>query len=104
MSRPPTVFAEFAPAAVEAERREDGTLILRSPQALGPYAFNLACSLYEWAASSPERPFLAARRGGGSWPPPTHARAAEQASSLAQALIDRGLGASRPVMVLSGTR
>ena len=102
MSGPPAGFADFAPAAVDAQKREDGTLILRSPQALGPYATNLACSLYDWAASSPEQPFLAEREGGGSWRTLTYARAAEQASSLAQALIDRGFGASRPVMVLSG--
>src|SRR4029450_9700103 len=96
MSGPPAVFAEFAPAAVDAERREDGPPILRPPQALGPYASNLACSLYEWAASSPEQPFLAEREVGGSWRTLTYARPAEPASSLAQALIDRGFGARRP--------
>lgn len=92
----------FAPPAVSVERRRDGSVILRSPQPLGEYPTNLGCLLFHWAETIPERVFLAERDPDGGWRTLSYAEAARAASSVAQALIDRGLDPSRVVMVLSG--
>ena len=92
----------FAPPAVSMERRSDGSVILRSPQPLREYPTNLGCLLFHWAATIPEQVFLAERDPHGSWRRLSYAEAARASSSVAQALIDRGLDQSRMVMVLSG--
>jgi feruloyl-CoA synthase len=87
---------------VTVEHRDDGSLVLRSPQPLADYPANLGCLLFDWSAETPERIFLAERDGRARWRRVTYAEAAHAASSVAQALIDRGLDRSRTVMALSG--
>jgi feruloyl-CoA synthase len=87
---------------VSLERRGDGSVVLRALQPLREHATNLACFLFEWAAFAPERVFVAERAPHGAWRTVSYAEAARTASSVAQALIDRGLDQSRRVMVLSG--
>ena len=99
---PATAGLGFAPPAVSIERHRDGSVILRSPQPLREYATNPGCLLFEWAARTPEQVFLAERDPDGGWRTVSYAEAARAASSVAQALIDRGLDQSRMVMVLSG--
>jgi feruloyl-CoA synthase len=93
---------DLAPPAVSVERRPDGSVVLRSPQPLRAHPSNPACLLPHWAARIPERPFLAERDADRGWRTVTYAEAARAASSVAQALIDRGLDQSRVIMVLSG--
>lgn len=97
-----TAGPDFAPPAVTVERRQDGSAILRSPQPLGDYPTNLGGLLFHWASTAPERTFLAERGPDGSWRSLSYAEAALAASSVAQALIDRGFDSSRTVMALSG--
>jgi len=83
-------------------RDERGRLRVRSPHALGPYPRTLTHRLAEWAARAPDRTFLAARRGDGAWDRLTYRVAFERTRSVAQALLDRGLSADRPIVILSG--
>ena len=53
----------MAPPRVEVEKRADGTLLLRSPVALRPYARCVGEWLERWAREAPERTFLAERAG-----------------------------------------
>jgi len=87
---------------VSVARQADGSVVLRALQPLREHSTNLACFLFEWAASDPERVFVAERDPQGAWRSVSYAEAARTASSVAQALIDRGLDQSRTVMVLSG--
>jgi feruloyl-CoA synthase len=87
---------------VSVERHADGSLILRSPQPLRDHPTNLGCVLYSWAEEIPDQVFLAERAANGGWRRVSYSEAARAASSIAQALIDRGLDPSRMVMVLSG--
>ena len=91
---------KFAPAAVNVERRADGSLILRSPQRLLPYARCVGEWLEKWALAAPERVFLAERSAGG-WRCVTYAEAQRHARSIGAALLKRGLSAERPVAILS---
>jgi feruloyl-CoA synthase len=90
----------FAPAAVDVERRPDGTLVLRSPPALGTYARCVGDWLVDWARRAPDRVFLAERAGDG-WRRVTYAEALESVERIGASLLARGLGPDRPVAVLS---
>src|SRR4051794_38296092 len=88
---PPRIAAEDAP----------GGVILRSGMPLEPYEPSLGVLLRQWAREAPDRVFLA-ERAGEDWVELTWGEANEQASAVAQALLDRGLGPQRPLMILSG--
>jgi feruloyl-CoA synthase len=95
-----TGLLEFAPAAVNVERRPDGALVLRSPQKLMPYARCVGEWLEKWAIAAPERTFLAERAVGG-WRRVSYAEALRNARAIGAALLERRLSAERPVAVLS---
>ena len=90
----------FAPAAVEVERRPDGSTLLRSPQRLGGYARAVGEWLVHWAGQAPDRVFLA-ERAGDAWRRLTYREALDAVRRVGQALLDRGLDATRPIAILS---
>src|SRR5262249_19434538 len=90
----------FAPAQVDLEKRADGTLLLRSPQKLGPYSRCITEWLVGWSDREPKRVFLAERKGEG-WRSISYREAYGAARRIGQALIERGLGAEKPVAILS---
>jgi feruloyl-CoA synthase len=92
----------LAPARVIRETAADGSIRLRSPMPLGPYGANLAEVFRAAVAAQPDRIFLAERNPDGAWRTLTYAQTRGPVDALAQALIDRGLSAARPVMALSG--
>src|SRR5436189_4051613 len=90
----------FAPPRVEIERRSDGAMILRSPLALGGHARAVGEWLERWAREAPDRTFLAEREGNG-WRKVSFSEALELARRIGQGLLDHGLDASKPVVILS---
>src|SRR3954449_3440723 len=88
---PPRITAEDAP----------GGVILRSGMPLEPYEPSLGVLLRRWAREAPDRVFLA-ERAGEEWVNLTWGEANRKATSIAQALLDRGLGPQRPLLILSG--
>ena len=97
-----TTAAElFATPRVIAEGRDDGTLLLRSAEPLGPYAPSMAHLFRDHADAHADRP-LTAQREGEQWRSVSWGEARMVADGLAQAFLDRGLGPDRPLMVLSG--
>jgi feruloyl-CoA synthase len=93
---------DFDPPEVSVERRADGSLLLRHPRPLEAGARDLGGWLLHWAATVPERLFLAERTTHGEWRRLSYGAAARDASAVAQALIDRGFDRSSVVMALSG--
>ncbi len=91
----------FAPALVEMEALDGGAFILRSPRELGPYANNLCTFLARWAKEAPPRTFLAERDKSGAWRRVSYAQAYRGARAISQALLERDIPASRPIMILS---
>jgi feruloyl-CoA synthase len=91
----------FAAPAVIAEQLPGGGLLLRSAHALGDYPRSLGALLEGWAARAGERTFLAQREAAGAWRRVGYAEALAAARAIGQALLDRGLGPERPVMILS---
>jgi feruloyl-CoA synthase len=91
---------KLAPAEVSLEKRADGSLLLRSPQKLGPQARCVTEWLVKWEREAPDRPFLCERKGEG-WRKVSYREAYGAARRIGQALLDLGLGADRPVAILS---
>jgi feruloyl-CoA synthase len=91
---------ELAPAHVDVERRDDGTLVLRSPLALGEVARSAGEWLVRWAGEAPGRVFLAEREAGG-WRRVTYREALDATLRIGAALLARGLGPRRQVAILS---
>ena len=90
----------YAPAEIKVEKRADGAIVLRSPQALKPYARAVGDWLVQWHERAPERTFLAERKGEG-WRRVSYRDALADARRIGQALLNLGLGPDRPVAILS---
>jgi feruloyl-CoA synthase len=82
-------------------QRDDGATLVRSTEALGPYPDRITDRLLHWAEAAPDRTLVAKRRNGGDWRRVSYAEALASARSIAQALLDHGLSAERPVAILS---
>ncbi len=92
----------FSDPAVTIERRADGTIYLRPKKVLGDYPRRLTDRLHHWAKAEPGRVFMAEREGGRGWRELTYAELLTSSRHIASALLERGLSAERPVMILSG--
>ncbi len=90
----------FAPALVEVEKRPDGSCVLRSPQKLGAHSRAVGEWLERWAAETPGRVYLGERLDDG-WRKLTYRQALDAVRRIGQSLLDAGLGAERPVAILS---
>src|SRR3954452_9559320 len=96
------VKPRLAPPNIVSEDLPDGSRVLRSLTPLEPYEASLGVLLRRWAEERPDHVFLAERDGDGDWVNLTWGDANRQATSIAQALLDRELGPERPLMILSG--
>jgi feruloyl-CoA synthase len=79
----------------------DGSLCVRNPTELGPYPDRVTERLQHWAAVAPDRALLAGR-DGERWRKVTYLEALNSARAVGQALLDRALSVTRPVLILSG--
>ena len=91
----------FAAPQITHERRPDGCIVLRSARGLGAVPRSLGVLLERWAVAAPDRVFLAEREASGAWRHLTYEAAARAANAIGQALLDRGLGPDRPLMILA---
>ena len=83
-----------------------GVHYLRADQALGPFPDRLTDRLVHWARERPDRTLFARRRrnadgSSGDWTHITFAQALDAARRIGQGLLNRGLSAERPVLILS---
>lgn len=102
--RAPYRPVEFGPYEATITTDPQGVVRLRATQPLGPYPARFTEHLLRWAAERPAQTFLA-RRGAGPgrpWQHLTYADTLERVRALGQALLDLGLSAERPLMILSG--
>jgi feruloyl-CoA synthase len=91
----------LAPAQVERQDSPDGSVLLRTVVPIAPYEPSLAGMFRAAVDAAPDRLFLA-ERAGDAWRTVTYAQARGIVDAIAAALVERGLGAERPVMILSG--
>jgi feruloyl-CoA synthase len=91
----------LAPARVMREDLGHGGFVLRSAEALQPFARCIGDWLEHWAGTTPDALFLAERDGGTGWRQLSYAQARDQVGRIAQSLLDLDLPAGKPVVVLS---
>jgi feruloyl-CoA synthase len=92
----------YAPPRIACERAADGSLRCRSTEPLAPHDPSLARLFRAAVERNPGGLFLAERGADGGWRKLTYDAARKTVDALAHGLIDRGLTAERPVMILSG--
>jgi feruloyl-CoA synthase len=96
----------FASPSIAAEaagvNADDGSVVLRSTDPLGAYPTTVMHSVRAWAGVDPDHPLVAERGPGGAWRSCSYGAAVAAADAIGQALLDRGLGPDRPLLVLSG--
>ncbi|MBS0523666.1 MAG: AMP-binding protein [Proteobacteria bacterium] len=93
---------DFLSRDIKTDRRADGTIVLQSNHKLKPYEKHVPAFLARWAKDAPDRLWLAQRRGPGrQWLKVTYAEAKRQVDAVTQALLDRGFGPDKAVMILS---
>ncbi len=89
-------------ADVTVERRDDGSILIRSNHPLAAPARSIAHLFAERAAEHPDRPFLLQREPGhGPWRGVSYGEAKRAVDGIAQWLLDRGLDADDSVLFLS---
>jgi feruloyl-CoA synthase len=98
---PPRPIAYAAPRIV-CEEAADGSLRCRSTEPLAPHDPSLARLFRTAVERNPGGLFLAERGAEGAWRKLTYQDARPIVDALAHSLIERGLSAERPVMILSG--
>ncbi len=81
--------------------RTNGYLRVSNSHPIGHVPDRLTERLEHWAATAPDRRFLARRTDAG-WRDVTYADAFDAARRIGQALLDRGFDNGRPVLILSG--
>ena len=103
MTAVPVRRAHLEPVSTVLTRRDDGSILMRSPEALGPFPDNITDRLVYWAETAPDRVFIARRpKGGGDWVRWSYAATFEAVRKIGQGLLDRGLTSERPIAILSG--
>src|SRR5436190_9942646 len=90
----------YAPARASRTTDADGTIRLTCPAPLGAYDPSLARLFRAAVEAQPARVFLQ-ERAGDTWRKLTYGEARRTVDAVAAALIERGLSAQRPVMILS---
>ncbi|HXZ19699.1 MAG TPA: AMP-binding protein, partial [Candidatus Acidoferrales bacterium] len=83
------------------ERLPNGVMLVRPEEALESYPRVLTDRVAHWVALHPSRICAAKRDGHGEWRRLSYGQVFSSVCSLAQALLDRGLSAERPVAILS---
>lgn len=96
-----TNSSNLIPHKVIRTDRPDGSILLESGYDLGPVARCTGDWLHEWAASAPDRVFLAERSGSG-WRTVSYSQALEMVRSIAGHLLSRDLGPEKPILIVSG--
>ena len=92
----------FAEPRITMRRCSNGTVLLHSLDALPPYEADLAAPLYRWSAASPDAVLAAEWAEPSGWRTLTYQTALKRAEMVGEALLQRGLGADRPLVILSG--
>ena len=95
------MVASHEPHEIIRENADDGVILLRSAYEMPAPARRTLDWLADWAERTPAAVFLAERSGPG-WREVTYGEAQGQVTALAAALLERGLGPDRPLMIISG--
>jgi len=76
-------------------------LYLRLREPLQPYPVRATARLVHWAEQAPDRLFLSQQQADGNWSSLSFAQTLARVRALGQWLLDHGISAQRPLMLLS---
>jgi feruloyl-CoA synthase len=94
---------EWLKRDIAVERRDDGTIVLKSRIPLKAHEKHIPAYLAKWAKEAPERVWLAQRTGADRhWRKVSYREAKRLVDALTQGLLDLGLPPGSPVAILSG--
>jgi len=103
LAKPAFRKIEWLERDIAVERRDDGTIILKSRIPLQRYEKHIPASLAKWAKEAPERIWLVQRGGPDrQWRKVSYGEAKRTVDALTQGLLNLKLEAKRPVAILSG--
>lgn len=92
----------FGIKGVHVNEAADGSMRVTTPEALHDYPLRLTDRLHHWAKQAPDRSYMAQRDPrSGQWRHISYAQALQLARHIGQGLLNRGLSAERPVLILS---
>ena len=91
----------LAPARVQRAELPDGSVVLRSPEALGPYARCVGQWLEQWASDTPDALAFAQRDASGGWRRLRWRELRSAVGAVAQSLLALDLPAGKPLVILS---
>ncbi len=96
----------FGVRRVSVREAASGVRYLEATEPLQDYAERITDRLMHWAQVAPDRSVMARRKqlpdgSTGEWQHLSYAQAVQDARRIGQALLNRGLNAERPVMILS---
>ncbi|MAI92052.1 feruloyl-CoA synthase [Ponticaulis sp.] len=95
----------YLPQKLNVTQRENGSILLENGQPLRPWHPHMLAPIVYWAASDPERLWLAQRDPVDSnkpgWQEITYGEGLRRIRALAQGLLSQGAGPDKPVMILS---
>jgi len=95
----------YLPQKLDVTRRHDGAILLTNGQPLRPHPPHMLSPMTYWAATAPERTWLAQRDAEDpsqpGWTTISYGEALGEIRALAQALLEMGAGPGCPVMILS---
>lgn len=91
---------KFWSPELDSRQDADGSIRIWRKDPLGPYPDKINEKLVHWARVAPGRVWMAERDGDG-WRRVTYHDALENVRRIGQALLDMGLGAGRPLVILA---
>ncbi len=86
---------------VQVETRADGSMLLRSTEPLEPFPATMNERFAHWIARQPEAVLAAQRDAHDVWQPLSYGQMHQRMQAIGQALVERGLSADRPIVILS---
>ena len=99
--RPKVRTAKVWNPVLDWETRADGTMLIWQRDTLGAYPDRFTDIIDHWAAAAPDRVWMA-QRAGEAWRTVTYGELARTIRPIGQWLLDQGLSAERPLVILSG--
>ncbi len=94
--------SDFWSPTFDITTRDDGTILMEQIKALPEHLPTLADYLDKWADATPDQPWLARRDDQGDWRKISYGEARTAARKIGSRLLEMGLGADRPLLILSG--
>jgi feruloyl-CoA synthase len=95
------LHSRFGIESIRLDECANGSQKITSSPPLLEYPTRMSDRLVHWARLAPERAYMAQRDAAGLWQNITYSRLLECSQRIGQSLIDRGLSAERPLLILS---